>query len=213
MPPDLEALYEPLWQQVASMFTKWLAYVRLFGTNEADLAILNRAAGGFFALVQNIMIGDILLSASRLTDSKGTGQRTNLTLEALVHSIDPAGYPSLRATADAKLADAQSKTEFARAWRNRQIAHLDLRTALGSHANPLTPYSRAEVQCALDAIAEVLNTVAVHFTGMVTAFSDVIDAPGNAQTLINRLRDGLALRDWRMESRARGGTGELPPEV
>jgi hypothetical protein len=156
------------------------------------------------------MIGDLLLHASRLTDSKGSGQRTNLSLETLVHSIDAGANESLRAKAENRLTEAHDKTAFARDWRNRQIAHLDLRTALGSHADPLSPYTRGQVQEALDSIAAVLNTVSVHFGGATTFFGDFIDGPGNAAALISRLRDGIELQEWRRVDKSKGGKGILP---
>ena len=212
-PPELEELYRPLWQQVASLFEKWKTFVTLFGTSDADLQVVNRAAGVFFGLIQEVMMGDLLLSASRLTDRMGTGQRTNLSLEALVRGIDATQHPSLRAVAEETLIAASQKAAFAHGWRNRQIAHLDRRTALGSHAEPLPEYTRAEVQQALDAIAAVVNAVSVHFGESPTAFEDVISAPGDAESLVKRLRDGLELQDWRFRSRMNGGTGILPPEV
>ena len=212
-PPELAELYKPLWQEVAALFAKWKAFVRLFGTNDADLDVLNRAAGGFFALFQDVLVGDLILGVGRLTDATGTGQKANLSLDALGPAIDPIQYASLRFDVEAKFVEACQKAAFARAWRNRRIAHLDLKTALGSHADPLPAYTRAEVQEALDAIAAVLNAIPAHFGQGVTAFGDVVNQLGDAESLVKRLRDGLELQDWRFKSRMNGGTGILPPEV
>jgi len=203
-------LYKPLWRQVAWLFAKWQTYLRLFGTSEDDLSVLNRAAGSFAALIQNVLIGDLLLTASRLTDPKGAGLRTNLSLETLVHAIEADKYAELREEAEKRLAHAYEKTSFARDWRNRQIAHLDLHTELGSRADPLSPYTRGELQDALDAIAAVLNTLNAGFSGSTTFFGDFIDGPGNAGALIKHLRNGLQLQDWRRNDKAKGGTGILP---
>jgi hypothetical protein len=209
-PPHLAELYKPLWNQVAWLFAKWQTYLRLFGTNEDDLNVLNRAAGSFAALIQNVLIGDLLLTASRITDTKGAGLRTNLSLETLVHAIEADKYPHVREEAEKRLFDAHTKTSFAREWRNRQIAHLDLRTALGSRADPLSPYTRGQVQEALDAIASVLNALNTRFSGSTTFFEDFIDGPGNAGALIKHLRNGLELQEWRRKDKSKGGTGILP---
>src|SRR5690606_8838309 len=55
---------------------------------------------------------------------------------------------------------ARDKTKFARDWRNRHIAHRDLKLALEEPAEPLEPASRKSVNQALEAIAEVLNAIA-----------------------------------------------------
>jgi hypothetical protein len=209
-PTHVAELYKPLWRQVAWLFAKWQTYPRLFGTSEDDIKVLNRAAGSFAALIQNVLVGDLLLTASRLTDPKGSGLRTNLSLETLVHAIETDKYAQLREEAEEQLADAYAKTSFAREWRNRQIAHLDLRTELRSCADSLSPYTRGQVQDALDAIAAVLNTLNAAFSGSTTFFGDFIDGPGTAGALIKHLRNGLELQEWGRNDKAKGGTGILP---
>ena len=194
VPPEVAALYKPLWREVAWLFAKWRTYIRLFGTSEDDLAVLNRAAGSFVALIQNVMVGDLIIAISRLTDAKGTGQRTNLSLDALTQAVDAAVYPSLRAELDRCVSDAHERAAFARDWRNRQVAHLDLRTALGTHAEPLSRYTRAQVQSAIETIAETLNKVSKHFDGNTTMFSEFIHGHGSAESLIRHLRRTSAAR-------------------
>jgi hypothetical protein len=206
-------LYAPLWQEVAALFAKWNAFVRLFATAESDLEVLNRAAGDFFALCQDVMLGDLILSVGRLTDEIGTGRKTTLGLATLIQAIDASRHGVLRSDAEAKLVLAREKSAFAREWRNRRVAHLDLGTALETRADPLPDYTRAEVQQAVDAIGAVLNAIAIYLGHGPTDFANVIHQRGDADSLIKRLRDGLELQDWRCTARMNGGTGILPPEV
>jgi hypothetical protein len=57
------------------------------------------------------------------------------------------------------IANAIKLTEFSRDWRNRRIAHRDLKLALEQPTTPLAAGSRAQVKDALKAIADVLNAV------------------------------------------------------
>lgn len=55
------------------------------------------------------------------------------------------------------IAETIKLTEFCRDWRNRRIAHRDLKLALEQPTTPLAAGSRAQAKDALKAIANVLN--------------------------------------------------------
>src|SRR5271156_4325585 len=98
-----------------------------------------------------------LLHLARITDpakSPGKQDRSNLTIQALPGLISDARLKD----EVTKLVDKAIKhTAFCRDWRNRHIAHRDLRLALAQPTTRLAEGSRAKVNVALKAIA------AVHF--------------------------------------------------
>jgi hypothetical protein len=59
---------------------KWEEFVVLFGTKPSRVDLVNRAAGGFFRLVQDTFFADVLLHLCRLTDPASTGGKDNLTI-------------------------------------------------------------------------------------------------------------------------------------
>jgi hypothetical protein len=61
---------------------KWGEYVELFGTKPSRIDLRNRAAGGFFRVVQDGLWEDVLLHVARLTDAPRSGGRANLTIRA-----------------------------------------------------------------------------------------------------------------------------------
>lgn len=149
----LGALYSELWQSLALIYSYWNEYVVLFGTKPQRIEILNRTAPFFFRMLQDELWEVSLLHLARLTDpptSIGKGGRTNLTIQALPELI-----------ADQTLKDevlrlveiAIAQTEFCRDWRNRRIAHRDLKLALKQETTPLasgkprTGQSRARGNC------------------------------------------------------------------
>ena len=57
-------------QEAAFLHLKWNEYVVLFGTGPERVDLLNRAAPGFFHLVQDSWWDDLLLHISRMTDDR-----------------------------------------------------------------------------------------------------------------------------------------------
>jgi AbiU2 len=181
-------------RDMAVTFVYWKEYVELFGTNPERTKLLNQAAPGFFHMLQEELWNISLLHIARLTDpanSQGRQDRPNLTIQAL---------PAL--ILDAKLKDEVTKlveaalkeTEFCRDWRNRHIAHRDLKLALEQSTTPLKDASRAQVNCALNAIATVLNALAKHYFQSETRF-DLAARRNGAVTLLYLMDEGLTARE------------------
>jgi AbiU2 len=138
----LGTLFSGLWQDVATRYFYWKEYVTLFGTKPERIALLNRAAPFIFRTIQDELWESTLLSLARLTDpsnSQGNPDRSNLTIQALPALIVDA---KLKAEVEKLVAEAVKLTEFCRDWRNRRIAHRDLKLALGDSTKPLANGSR-----------------------------------------------------------------------
>jgi hypothetical protein len=194
---ELGELYSALWQDVANLHFDWREYVELFGAKSTRIDLMNETAPHFFRLVQDRLWETTLLHLARLTDSaespgKG-GERTNLTIKALPELIDDAEFKDRLIKL---IDDAMKLTGFARDWRNRRIAHRDLKLVLEQSTAPLADASRQDVKKALSAIATVLNEVAGHYTASHTAF-DFGGPLGGAVSLLYVLGFGLRARDER----------------
>ncbi len=195
MGEELGLLYDALWQQVAWLHRKWSEYVVLFGTKESRIALLNQTAPSFFRIMQDSLWEDVLLHVARLTDPPKSAGRGNLSLQRLPDAIS---HEETRATVGAKIVKAQAASEFCRDWRNRHIAHRDLRLALSLEAEPLKPASREKVWHALDALSAVINTVAVHYVGSTTYFNLGAEA-GGAMSLLYLLDGGIRAEQLKRE--------------
>src|SRR5262245_23634721 len=163
MGEPLGSLYSALWQHLALTYGHWNEYVELYGTKETRIELLNRAAPQFFRMVQDELWEMFLLHLSRVTDpaySFGSKNKPNLSVQALAEHIADA---KLRAEVGKAVADALKATAFARDWRNRHIAHKDLKLALDQPTIALADASRAQVKEALKSLAAVLNVVGGHY--------------------------------------------------
>jgi hypothetical protein len=197
MGKELGEVYSALWQDVAVLHFDWHEYVELFGAKPTRIDLMNATAPHFFRLVQDRLWETTLLHLARLTDpaespGKGGG-RTNLTIKALPEHIND---PGLKGRLTTLIDDAATLTEFARDWRNRHIAHRDLKLVLEQATTPLADASREDVKKALSAIAAVLNEVAGHYTNSHTAF-DFGGPLGGSVSLLYVLGFGSRAREER----------------
>jgi hypothetical protein len=192
---ELAPVYRALWNEVAWVHLKWEEFVVLFGTKPSRIELLNRAAGGFFRLVQDAFFSDVLLHLCRLTDPPRSMGKDNLTVQRLPSLI--ADGP-LKEAVTLKVEDAVARTAFCRDWRNRHIAHTDLLLALRSGAEPLQSASRTGVKDALATISELLNMISTRLLDTELRF-DMGGATHGAASLLYVLDDGLILEATRKQ--------------
>jgi AbiU2 len=211
MGQPLGEVYSALWQAVATIFVYWKDYVELFGAGPKRIDILNQAAPQFFRMLQDELWGISLLHIARLTDPAITAGKANLTIQALPDLITDAG---LKARVRTLVTEALKETEFCRDWRNRLIAHNDLKLALEQPTKPLADASRAQVKTALDAVAKVLNALAGHYHQSQTRF-DLTPRHNGAFTMLYVLSQGVKARDARAKRLESGepADGDLDTEA
>ena len=200
MGENLGSIYHVLWNEVAWLYAKWEEYVELFGSKPSRIDIVNEAAGQFFRVVQDTLWEDTLLHIARLTDPPRSMSRDNLTVRRLPELIQDE---TVRAAVQAAIEDAAHKSAFCRDWRNRQIAHKDLKLALVSGAEPLQSASRALVAEAMESIANVLNTISLRMMDSTTSFEGIGSSSG-ALALLYVIDDGLKAKRERKERRRAG---------
>jgi len=200
MGDDLGSLYHAVWNELAWLYSKWGEYVELFGTIPSRIDLVNRAAGHFFRIVQDSLWEDALLHIARLTDPPKSVGKENLTIRKLPQLIV---QEPLKTKVSELIDVAVEKAEFCRDWRNRHIAHKDLKLALSSGAEPLKPASRAKVKEALSSISDVLNALSNHYMDSTTMFEGVGNG-GGAVSLLYVIDDGLRAEEERNERRKAG---------
>lgn len=187
--------YSALWQEVALLYWNWAEYVELFGKKSERIELVNRAASYFFRMIQDDLWETTLLRIARVTDPSTTGNKSNLTIQNIPALIDDA---KTKATVVKLIEVAVKETAFCRDWRNRHIAHHDLKLALEQPAVPLAPASRLQVKAALKAIAEVMNAVEIHYSKSESRF-DLGGTHHGAVSLLYVIHAGLKAQDERSE--------------
>ena len=202
--------YTALFHEVAALHLYWKEFLELFGTNEQRIERLNRAAPGFFRMLQEQQFETNMLHMARLTDSPKSVGKDNLTV---------CNLPNLVSDQDLKqellrlLDEVDRKAKFCRNWRNRRFAHHDLLLALqDGKATALEAVNKEKFNEALAAISDVLNTIERHYFRGGCSF-DAIAAHNGAATLLFVLGFGVQAREKMEALIASGKFDELnPPE-
>lgn len=201
MGSELGPVYHKLSNEVAWLHAKWNQYRQLFGHSAKRVELLNKVGSHFFRIVQDALWDNIILHLARLTDPIKSSGRDNLTLLRLPEVIPDA---SLKQEVKELIDTAVSSSLFARGWRNRRLAHIDLALALQSGVNPLPGVSREKVENALSAFRSVLNKLSVKYWQSKTAYEHFIVMGGEGNNVIYFIRAGLKAEDARMERLRQG---------
>ena len=192
---EIDDVWRAVDYEVSWLHGRWAIYRQLYGTSEARVDILNRSAGTFAHMLQDVLLDDVQLGLAKLGDPATTrvmgSAVENLTLSNLCQLVTASGVlttdlPPLLAAYDAACAKARDR-------RNKRIAHFDLETMLQPKASLSGP-SRAEIEAALGALRSVMNRISLHYTGTQTAY-DLIVLDSDGESLIATLKRGLRYRE------------------
>ncbi len=197
--PELGLVYNELYNEVVWLYAKWLEYRKLYAASEKQIDVLNETASFFFYTLESVLREDILLHICRLTDHPKKGESKRLSLLLL---------PKL--AKDRKVADELQKLldeclrncEFARDWRDRQIAHSNYSLAINpdGKARCLAAVSRQKIGDALASIAKVINRL----TDDAPTTFDLFHTIAGADAVVFYLAEGMK-SEKRKRERLRSG--------
>lgn len=196
---ELGSIYTALYNEVAWLHLQWDEYMKLFGEKHR-VEILNKSAGGFFRMIQNVLSDDVILGIARLTDPEFTvvgkkSHKRNLTIQSLSSFVKETEKEELKRIVD-KAMDAAS---FSRDWRNRRLAHRDLPLYLKMESvSPLPAASVDKIEASLNGLAEVIRFIGFKRFDTDIRFDQIIRTKG-AVSLLHVLKAGLKKREERLE--------------
>ena len=161
----------------------------------------------FFYTIEDVLIGDVQIALSKLTDPARTGANENLSLEQLLERVEKHNEANLQVALRQKLDELKKKCVPFRTWRNKRLAHLDLTTTMKITHNPLPGVSRQMVEDALELVRKLMNTIEIHYDKSETGYEHFIMTASDGEALISMLKYGLrydqlvqerkmSLRDW-----------------
>ena len=170
IPEKLREIYAHLAGNLMWTYGAFEQLMFLFGTSES-LDLLNEHAPAFFARHQDLLINDIVLSLSRMTDEKQSGSRKNpqenLTLARLLDLPD-AQCQQLRTELKKRWAKIRDKAKQPRTYRHKRLAHSDIAHHLSPSTRLGAGISIGSMKKLLDQISDFLSTFDCFFTGVET---------------------------------------------
>ena len=168
---------------------KWREHQVLFGGGAKRIELLNTVASNFFYLLNKMMFEDLMLHLSRLTDRENS-RNDQLTLGRLAGAIaDPALRDQVQKATD----QVAERCEFARAWRDHQLAHADRKYVRGEHLSLLPTVDASSVQGALVSINALLDIIISHYSneGRDLPPSAMGGDPWGAESLLHYLEKAI----------------------
>lgn len=190
IPSEIDEIYEALKTEITWMHGRWIVYRQLFAESEKRIDLLNESASTFFYIIQDVLLGEIQVSLSKLTDPASSGKFDNLSLEQLQARVEAKGQQKLAVQLRQLLDDLQSKSKPFRAWRNKQLAHLDLKTAMKSSLNPLPGISRQMIEEALSSVRDYMNEIEGHYHDSTFGYEHFMMLT-DGEALVAKLKYGL----------------------
>jgi hypothetical protein len=214
MGEPLGSQYSELWQEIARLHATWLEYVELYGVKRSRVELLNDTAPYFFRIVQDHLHEAVMLHIARLMDppySNNNKARSNLTLQNLPLLVEDA---NLKAQVEGLCRKASNEVEFARDWRNRYIAHRDLKLAMSDSATPLPAVELKQINNVLALYEAILNVISLHYQDTESKFG-LASRHGGAVELIYLLDDGLKAHKAQQERLLAGefSVGDLAKDL
>jgi len=184
MGPVLGAMYCDLNDHLLEILLVWRQYEQLFAVDQQTVQLLNNSAPAFFGVVQAQLWDSVMLGISRLTDRPVSFGNKTLSIQALPDLINDV---QVKAAVENAIRQAISDAEFARAHRNKRIAHNDLVHVQDSAGNALPGASRAKIEAGLKSIITVLEILNGHYRESTMLYDDMI-SDGGAARLVYLLR-------------------------
>ena len=203
IPPEINEVYEELKTEVTWIHGRWIVYRQLFANSEKRIDFLNECASAFFYIIQDVLLGEVQISLSKLTDPAQSGKFKNLSLEQLQECLCAHGDKGLANQTRSILDRLHLKCKPFRKWRNKKLAHLDLNTAMKITQNPLPGISRQMIEEALELVRMFLNNIEDHYMDNEIGYEHFF-MKSDGEALVAILRSGLRYEELLREGEISG---------
>lgn len=185
-PDHLRQPLHRLIDNVTALHGNWNLYRDLFAKSEERVDFLNQCAGGFFQIIQHVLMTNMIMDLCRLADPEKTGKNDNLSLKYILKKLEGTEVFDAAQTYSERFGRLAKK---AGGLRNKVHAHNDLHIALFDNERPEN-LSREEVEDLLEAVREFLNCIIKHYTDSVYGF-EYFEWQESGDTLMYLLSLGL----------------------
>jgi hypothetical protein len=166
----------------------WDNHRFLYRDSDERVTVLNAAAASYFQLTEQLLVDDVLMRISRLTDAAGNRHQENLTLESLIRASDwetsdPAKWFRFRS----RLSEVYLCCATCRVHRNKRLSHNDSEVA--TKQTPLPTVTIGDIDGAVKAIERFIQEVFSEFRPGDTQSFDIIEGEKYVAELIKYLEN------------------------
>lgn len=147
MTATLESVFECVNQSVIQLTFRWKIFCQLFDSGSDNIALLNASGAEVFGLFQRLVLGDVIMALSRLTDPASSGRNKsdeNANIKYLLLNATDYVDQDTNAELQASLARLEDHVKNLRVHRNKALAHADLWHTLEPDTLPQVLYDDLE---------------------------------------------------------------------
>jgi hypothetical protein len=159
MGPEFTRLFLELDGECDWLRHKWTEFDELWGKGAEQVDLLNTVAPNFFYVINQVLFENVMLHLCRLTDPPKSMGQANLTVRSL---SEPITDPVFKMSVEDLATKASMDCQFARDWRNKRLAHMDLKAFRGELASPLPDVTAEKIRAALSSLRAIFITVEEH---------------------------------------------------
>ncbi|MUK76603.1 hypothetical protein GNP84_06740 [Aliivibrio fischeri] len=178
----IEEIHKKLVNEVTDMHYRWQLYCEVYGGSQEEFTLLNTSGSNFFYYVRHLMVDQMALSFSKLTDPNRTKIRgsfvENLSLKQIHVFANETKNSELLDIILPIYKELEENCAHFRLLRNKRIAHGDLNHAMKVADEPLPGISQLYVETALENLRRYMNAIEMHYFNSETAY-DIITSPIN----------------------------------
>lgn len=185
-------LFNKIRNEVIFLHFKWSEFEELYSKKDR-VTLMNDISPTFYFYLQNLLLDDVILGITRLTEPKSDRQKNvRLTLWAFTQFTNPP----LKGEIGKLLKRIKEESAFCYDSRNRRIAHFDKDLALSELAEPLEIVSRNKINLVLDSIGELLNLIERSYMGSTTYYRS---GSQSGYKLLLAAKDGLRFEELKLK--------------
>lgn len=156
--PDLENVLKAVFDQVVQLRVRWKIYCQLFDSGPANIELLNKSGSLVFSLFQKLILDDVIMSLSRLTDPKESCGNENASILNLVEKAKECLSETACAGVKDSIKELDKHVLKFRKHRHKRLAHADLNHKLDKSA--LASINHDELEKAMKTLQEIFTKVA-----------------------------------------------------
>ena len=192
MSEEFKEVFEHIKELLTHLNIRWIIYKQMYGTNVYRVELLNNTASNVFSEFQWLVMDNMILSLSKLTDPAKMRGNWNLSLPYLYEEIINLNEVQLSEELGEILEELNNSVENFRKIRNKRIAHTDLAVAIDDNS-PLPGVSRADITRALELVMDFLNKIELHYFDSTTRYDmTILPLKNDGRALLICLQKALA---------------------
>ncbi len=186
---DLRTILDRIYSEVSVLTFNWMTFKELFSSSQERLDLLQQCARSFFRVYREVLLDEILLSFSRLTDPPKSVKGARVSLRRLLLHISNVDKGFLRKWTDS-VSEIDQACSLFRVYRNNQLAHVNLQTVLNSDLHPLPDITVDQIDNALKLIQQSITQFSENVLNESYLFQPFI-VVGGPVDLVNCITRGI----------------------